>query len=246
MEEILRNQAIPLRTESEKVKLFLTIGLLVGEHQFGEGDELDPCEVLYGEVVEETDGAGKDTDEKTECPLEEDVLEDGGPPAASPVLVEEVILDHPNLIKIQFLCQTIILQKRGYGEIKEEEERSEVVVLVVEALDGAWVGANDGHLGGAVGGVAAEIDGVEMLQERLPKCLPLLPLFVRLLSGSHGCHDGACERERGNAAVERSGNGIPWEGVGGRREGSDASFGNTSRCNDRSIYITAVMVTFDW
>lgn len=55
---------------------------------------------------------------------------------ASPILVEEIILDDPDLIKIQFLCQTIISPEQQ-GQRKEAEEGREVAVLVVEALDGA-------------------------------------------------------------------------------------------------------------
>lgn len=64
-------------------------------HERGHGAVLEPGDVLDGEVVEEAGDAGEHADGEAEGPLEHHVPHLVGRRPSPPVLVEQVVLDHP-------------------------------------------------------------------------------------------------------------------------------------------------------
>lgn len=72
-----------------------------GVHEGGDGLVLESGDVLDGEVDDEADDAGEDADGEAEGPLEHHVphLVALGP--RPPVLVEQLVLDHPARVRHQ-------------------------------------------------------------------------------------------------------------------------------------------------
>lgn len=98
------------------------------EHHVGGDDELDAGDVLDGEVVAEADHSDDDSDEEADEPLHEDVLEDVDGVVASPVLLEELVLQ--NLV-VEALDWRYIGADEGH--LRRVVESEPVVVVAVVA-----------------------------------------------------------------------------------------------------------------
>lgn len=153
--------------------------LLALEHEVGGDDELGAGDVLDADVGDEAGGGGERPDEEAEGPLERHVAEDVPPAPRPPVLLEHVVLDQPAQEE-----RTPSVQSSPEAEAEAEAQRENRAglwgrrarVLVVEALDGADVGADERDLGGGVGvRVAAE-------EEPPPAPAPLVAALIVVLA----------------------------------------------------------------
>lgn len=131
-------------------------------HQIRHRDELEPRDILNSKVIEEPNRTNDNPYEQTKGPLEENVSQLVGASPAPPILIEEVVLDQPEPNPHHSFNQNP--EKKNTWEIRIQMGKLGYRLLVIEALDGARVGADDGELGGVVGGAAAEVDGVVLQQ----------------------------------------------------------------------------------
>jgi hypothetical protein len=130
------------------------------QHEVGGDDELGAGDILDAEVGDEAGGGCEGPDEEAEGPLERHVAQDVAPSPRPPVLLEHVVLDQPARGAHRAAAHACGVGQPSQASRSERAigEGGRAGLLVVEALDGADVGADERDLGGGVGVRVAAVE----------------------------------------------------------------------------------------